>query len=218
MVMKQLVMKKRRSSLWPEVESVDYAAELEMPVPGEVSDALNRLRERLGSRYVVYGEWLYARHTVYYDALPHYFLEFDVLDRQGDTFLSTDRRRDLLAGLPIASAPVLYDGAPDTLEALTALVGPCRFKSPRWRERLIARAGQQGLDVDRVLRETDPEITAEGLYLKLEEGGRVVDRLKWVRASFLQAVEESGSHWLNRPIIPNLLADDVDIYSDPQAE
>ena len=34
----------------------------------------------LGSRYVLYGEWLYARHTIYYDALPHYLLEFDVLD------------------------------------------------------------------------------------------------------------------------------------------
>ncbi len=33
----------------------------------------------LGDRYIVYGEWLYAKHTVFYDALPHYFCEFDVL-------------------------------------------------------------------------------------------------------------------------------------------
>lgn len=38
----------------------------------------------LGSRYIMYGEWMYAKHTVYYDALPHYFLEFDVLDRETD--------------------------------------------------------------------------------------------------------------------------------------
>ena len=31
----------------PEAETVDYAAELEMPVPEEVCDALNRLKERL---------------------------------------------------------------------------------------------------------------------------------------------------------------------------
>jgi hypothetical protein len=174
----------------------------------------HRLRERLGSRYVVYGEWLYARHTVYYDALPHYFLEFDVLDREEEVFLSTERRRALLEGLPLASAPVLYDGAPGSLEALTALVGPSRYKTPGWRERLVAQAGRQGLDVERVLRETDPEITAEGLYLKLEADGRVVGRLKWVRASFLQAVEESGSHWLNRPIVPNLLAEGVDLFAE----
>jgi hypothetical protein len=32
------------------------------------------LRERLGARYVLYGEWAYAKHTIYYDALPHHFL------------------------------------------------------------------------------------------------------------------------------------------------
>ena len=37
--------------------------------------------EVLGSRYIMYGEWMYAKHSVFYDALPHYFLEFDVLDR-----------------------------------------------------------------------------------------------------------------------------------------
>ena len=37
----------------------------------------------LGPRYVLYGEWLYAKHTVFYDALPHYFLEFDALDTDG---------------------------------------------------------------------------------------------------------------------------------------
>ena len=28
----------------------------------------------LEGRYVMYGEWMYAKHTVFYDALPHYFL------------------------------------------------------------------------------------------------------------------------------------------------
>jgi hypothetical protein len=38
------------------------------------------LVEVLGMRYILYAEWLYARHTVFYDALPHYLHEFDVLD------------------------------------------------------------------------------------------------------------------------------------------
>ena len=37
----------------------------------------DKLYDVLGTRYIMYGEWLYAKHTVYYDALPHYFLEFD---------------------------------------------------------------------------------------------------------------------------------------------
>ncbi|MGH9763171.1 MAG: RNA ligase family protein, partial [Blastocatellia bacterium] len=47
------------------------------------------LWEALGSRYVMYGEWLYAKHTVFYDRLPHYFMEFDLLDIQKREFLST---------------------------------------------------------------------------------------------------------------------------------
>jgi hypothetical protein len=47
---------------------------------------------------VLYGEWLYAKHTIFYDRLPQYFLEFDVLDLESDAFLSTARRRELLGG------------------------------------------------------------------------------------------------------------------------
>lgn len=36
----------------------------------------------LGKRYIMYGEWMYAKHTVFYDALPHYFLEFDIFDKE----------------------------------------------------------------------------------------------------------------------------------------
>ena len=64
----------------------------------------------LGERYIMYGEWLFAKHTVFYDALPHYFMEFDVLDQEAGLFLSTGRRRDLLAGLPVMPVPVLKDG------------------------------------------------------------------------------------------------------------
>ncbi|MEP0854434.1 RNA ligase family protein [Trichocoleus sp. DQ-U1] len=53
--------------------------------------------EVLGDRYILYGEWLYAKHTVFYDSLPHYFLEFDVLDVEQQQFLSTQRRKELLA-------------------------------------------------------------------------------------------------------------------------
>src|SRR5262249_38236617 len=63
-------------------------------------------RDAIGERYIVYGEWCYAKHTVFYDALPHFFLEFDVFDRERGLFLSTPARRALLAELPITSVPV----------------------------------------------------------------------------------------------------------------
>jgi hypothetical protein len=164
------------------------------------------LRERLGDRFVMYGEWLYAKHTVYYDALPHHFLEFDVLDTVERVFLSTARRRELLAGAPVASVPVLAERAFTRKDALVALVGPSAFKSPRWREQLAETARSRNLDALRIARETDPSDEMEGLYLKVEEEGRVVARYKWVRKSFLASVVDSGTHWLARPIVPNGLA------------
>lgn len=171
------------------------------------------LRGVLGDRFILYGEWLFARHTIFYNRLPHYFLEFDVLDKQTDTFLGTDRRRAMLNGLPIAPVAVLKEGRFERLEDLTDLVGPSRFIGDHPLSDLRRLAETQGLDAERALRETDRTDLMEGLYIKVEEGGIVRDRYKWVRASFLSAVQESESHWLNRPILPNQLAPGVDIFA-----
>jgi hypothetical protein len=168
----------------------------------------------LGARYLLFGEWLYAKHTIFYDQLPHYFLEFDVLDTADGTFLSTERRRDLLAGLPLVPAPVLRTGPARSLEELTALVGPSLSKGPDWPARLVEAAAARGVDAERVWAETDPSDLMEGLYVKVEEDGRVVERYKYVRASFLTAVRDSGSHWLRRPVVPNQLRAGVDLFGE----
>ena len=159
----------------------------------------------LGRRYVMYGEWLYAKHTVFYDALPHYFLEFDVLDRETGAFLDTPSRRALLFGLPVVSAPVIARAAFENLAALTRLVGPSAYIRPGHMERLHATCLRAGEDAEKRCAETDPSMTMEGLYLKLEENGAVRARMKYVRASFLQNVTGNETHWLNRSIIPNQL-------------
>jgi hypothetical protein len=163
---------------------------------------------RLGPRFVVYGEWLYAKHTIFYDRLPHYFLEFDVLDTETGVFLSTARRRELFAGLPVESVPVLWEGVLEDPEALLSLIGPSTCKSPDWRARLEEQARTRHLDPERVRRETDPSDLMEGLYLKVEEDVEVRARYKYVRADFLTAVLDSGTHWLRRPIVPNMVVAD----------
>jgi hypothetical protein len=171
------------------------------------------LWETLGARFVMYGEWLYAKHTIFYDRLPHYFFEFDIFDKELEEFLSTERRRELLERLPILSAPVLYEGAVRSTRQLERLIRPSDFQSDRWREALAEACESRGLDAARALRETDPAGLSEGLYVKVEEGGRVAERFKMVRASFQQAVDESGEHWLNRPVIPNRLREGVDLFA-----
>lgn len=69
------------------------------------------LWELLGDRYVLYGEWCYGKHTIFYDHLPHYLMEFDLYDTREDLFLSTERRMERLRDAPfIASVEVLHSG------------------------------------------------------------------------------------------------------------
>jgi hypothetical protein len=140
------------------------------------------LHQTLRARYVIYGEWLFARHTIPYDHLPHYFLEFDILDRESGCFLSTGRRKELLRGGPMLSAPVLKSGIDINLESL------------------ISRS------------RCSTSETMEGLYLKHEENGTVQGRFKYVQSSFLQDVADSEEHWMDRPIEQNRLRPGIDIF------
>jgi ATP-dependent RNA circularization protein (DNA/RNA ligase family) len=81
----------------------------------------------LGDRYILYGEWMYAKHTVFYDRLPHYFLEYDLLDRSINKFLSTAARRKLLTGLALASVPVLLEGKLKSHKQLVSLLQQSHF-------------------------------------------------------------------------------------------
>lgn len=171
------------------------------------------LANRLGDRHVLYGEWLYAKHTVFYDRLPHYLMEFDVLDAADGTFLDTPRRSALLAGLPLPAVRVLFSGTLTRFEDLTRLVGPSHFIAAGHLDRLRADARRLGIDAEQAVRETDPSTLMEGLYIKVEEGGVVRERYKFVRADFVAAIARADGHWLERPIVPNRLADGVDLFA-----
>lgn len=175
------------------------------------------LVERIPTGATLYGEWLYAKHTIFYDALPHYFLEFDLRDTTG-AFWSTARRSDHLQGTPVRSVPILWKGVLAEPARLPELVAPSLYKSERWRERLRSEAAAVSVDPDRAMQETDHADLAEGLYIKVEDPvtGVVLARFKWIRASFLTSVIDSGSHWLSRPIVPNQLADGIDLFSELQ--
>ncbi len=161
----------------------------------------------LGSRYIMYGEWMYAKHTVFYDALPDYFLEFDIFDREEQVFLDTDRRKEITDKIGVVdSVPVLARGVFRSREQILRLIANSNYITENHTEVLRRLAERQGLDAEQQLRETDPTMTMEGLYIKIENGGIVEGRVKFVRASFLQCVALSQSHWQKRPIVPNQLA------------
>ncbi len=173
----------------------------------------NDLWEVLSTRYILYGEWMYAKHTVFYDYLPHYFLEFDILDLETEQFLSTCKRQELLAALPIKSVPVLYSGKLKSQKQLTQFLKQSNYITSEQITKLREIATKLAIDVDKTLQQTDRSSRMEGLYIKVEEDNIVKARYKYVRASFLTAISQSDGHWLDRPIVPNQLQPDVDLFA-----
>ena len=168
-----------------------------------------KLYKVLGNRYIMYGEWMYAKHSIYYDLLPHYFMEFDVLDRETDKFLDTHSRHELLKNLPVCHVPVLASGYFNSMDDILKHLGDSSYISANHMEHLREDAERLGLDADQICRETDAARTMEGIYIKVEENGEVVDRMKYVRASFLQTVEIPQTQWLDRPIVPNRITQSI---------
>lgn len=190
----------------------------------------------LGSRYVMYGEWLYAKHTVFYDALTHYFMEFDIYDKEKKEFLSTKRRREMLQGYSfVTQVRVLFEGRLNSLEELTSWLGKSSFKTDHCLKTLEQECRKLGLDPELAISQTDNTDLMEGIYIKVEglplnrlpksiseirteeekelSEGTVLERCKYVRSTFLNTIMDSGTHWLNRPLIPNLLREGVNLFA-----
>jgi len=161
----------------------------------------------LGSRYVMYGEWLFAKHTFFYDALPHYFMEFDILDTQEGSFLDTHRRAALLAAADVNVTPVkvLYEGTVASVDALAKMVTRSHFITDDRVINFSNAARMSGVAAADGWRHTDPSTDMEGLYVKWEEDGVVKGRYKYVRDSFTSSILDQDEHWVDRPIIQNQL-------------
>lgn len=135
-----------------------------------------------------------------------------MLDLETDRFLSTPARRDLLDGLGVVPVPVLHEGPVDTEQQLASFIRPSLYKSERWRQALVQQALETGQDPERVQQQTEDSDLAEGLYLKWEDEHHVLGRAKVVRQGFVQTLLDGDGHWQRRPILPNVLAPDVDLF------
>ena len=120
-----------------------------------------KLWQVLGSRYVMYGEWMFAKHTVFYDELPHYFMEFDLFDKKEERFFSTAKRREILKGAPfVRSVPVLETGRYEKLSDITRLIGHSNLY-PGTRQR---RSGSSAKNMAWTKRERETRPILAGLW------------------------------------------------------
>jgi ATP-dependent RNA circularization protein (DNA/RNA ligase family) len=119
------------------------------------------LEEALGQGLILFGEWCFARHTAAYDALPDWFLAFDVYEREAGRFWSRERRDELARKAGIATVPLLATGSFDR-PGIERLFGRSRF---------------------------GPE-PMEGVYLRWDKGDWLAARAKVVRRDWVQPNEE----------------------------
>ncbi|MEZ6070025.1 MAG: RNA ligase family protein [Pirellulales bacterium] len=152
------------------------------------------LEDRLADRYILFGEWVYAMHSVHYRRLPHYFFEFDIYDKQLAAFISLQRRLAILEGTGVLTVPVVHRG-PASREQLAGLIGPSAYDSQF--ENPVTHA------VDDLM---------EGLYLRTEADNVVTRRSKVVRPEFVEKIKQS-THWQQQAMLPNLLAEGADIWT-----
>jgi len=152
------------------------------------------LEAMLADRFILFGEWLYAKHSVFYTALPHYFFEFDIFDKAESCFLSLARRLELIDGTGIHTVPVVHQGKAKHDELLGLIhesAFGAQFENP-FTGKMDARM--------------------EGLYVRIESDGKATGRAKIVRPEFVEKVKQS-EHWQHQQMVPNQLAPNADIWS-----
>jgi atypical dual specificity phosphatase len=113
-------------------------------------------------RYILFGEWVFATHSIPYTHLPDYFIAYDLYDRATQTWEHTQGLRRLLSSTTISVVPIIHEG---TLPADDDLRGMVQSKSSFYDGRV------------------------EGVYVKVERDTQVAFRGKIVRDDFIAGNE-----------------------------
>eukprot|EP00286_Rhodomonas_abbreviata_P021541 CAMPEP_0181295212 /NCGR_PEP_ID=MMETSP1101-20121128/4022_1 /TAXON_ID=46948 /ORGANISM="Rhodomonas abbreviata, Strain Caron Lab Isolate" /LENGTH=926 /DNA_ID=CAMNT_0023399939 /DNA_START=126 /DNA_END=2906 /DNA_ORIENTATION=+ len=128
-------------------------------------------------KHILFGEWMYAKHSLVYDRLPAFFVAFDLYDVKRKKFYSRTRLYNLLADTDIHVVPLLHAGPVASLDEFRArLDTPSMFKT-------------DGSPV-------------EGVYIREDDaaGEWLVRRCKLVRSDFVQGIKE---HWASMELVKN---------------
>ena len=129
-----------------------------------LNERIDYLFDKLEGRLILFGEWCYARHSVPYNALPDWFILFDVYDRIDKLFYSTCRRNKLAEELQLSHVPE---------------IGRAHYnfgELAKWE-----------------FRSKFGDTLSEGMYLRYEDNDRLIARSKLVRPAFRQTIEEHWS-------------------------
>lgn len=160
----------------------------------------------LGTRYIIFGEWLYFKHTIFYDQLPNFFMEYDIYDTHKNYFLSTGSRMTMLSKFPfITSVRVITKGQAFSSKEFRSNITKSPFVSKEQEDNLLLQAAISETSAEKALTDSDTSGLMEGLYIKTENADRVTGRYKFIRGDFVHKITSSDEHWKHRVPIQNIL-------------
>ncbi len=113
-------------------------------------------------RHILYGEWLYATHSVSYNMLPSYFIAYDLFDIVTNSYLPRSELAVMLSQTTISHVALIYEGPLHSIEHLKSFVfGPSSYgDEPR-----------------------------EGIVIRICDQSKLVSRAKLVRPDFIAGNE-----------------------------
>ncbi len=114
----------------------------------------------LYDRYILFGEWCFLTHSVFYNSLPDWFIAFDIFDRMDNCFLSVERRNHFAEQMGIKTVPFIAKER-IMIETIDKYIGKSAF-------------GDE---------------LCEGIYLRMESDDKLIKRAKYVRNSFSQTID-----------------------------
>lgn len=128
----------------------------------------------LSNDVILFGEWMAARHSIEYDKLADLFIAFDIYELKTGKFVSRNRFHSLLENSSgISTVPAIEKPENLCLSVLKALMEQTSAFSSHSRR--------------------------EGLVLRIDDDGFLVDKAKIVREDFIAG----NKHWSRNNITPN---------------
>ncbi|KAF9128038.1 hypothetical protein BGW39_005379 [Mortierella sp. 14UC] len=149
----------------------------------------NRVLQDGMAPYVLYGEWLYAKHSVQYTGLQSWFIPFDLFDVKTGTFVSRRVFREAIDKTQLVANPVI-----EIPEDIYGNVD----KTLAWTlEKLHSRSSlMRETNAEEGVGEKEKEMKkdrVEGLYFRIDQGDRLLMRSKVVRPDFIAGEERWGT-------------------------
>lgn len=126
------------------------------------------------NKWIIYGEWVVAKHSIHYTKLPDKFILFDIYDRSTDKFFSRNKVEELIDGTSFNQIRKIAEG---------------KFTQMQLKKLAYTQSAYY-------------DGTVEGIYVRcFNDDNTLKYRGKIVRHDF---IEDSTQHWSKIDIIKNI--------------